>query len=156
MIFVLAMIAMVVALVVIHELGHFAVAKFFGVRVNEFGVGFPPKLFGWRKGETEYTFNAVPLGGFVRLEGEEDPTDPRSLASKSPGVRAAILVAGSFMNAVLAVAIFAALFMVPRDVTVGDVVVRDVSPNSPAAEAGIGPGDRIVAVDGQPTRCPPA
>jgi regulator of sigma E protease len=150
MIFVLAMIAMVVALVVIHELGHFAVAKFFGVRVNEFGVGFPPKLFGWRKGETEYTFNAVPLGGFVRLEGEEDPTDPRSLASKSPGVRAAILVAGSFMNAVLAVAIFAALFMVPRDVTVGDVVVRDVSPNSPAAEAGIGPGDRIVAVDGQP------
>ena len=150
MIFVLAMIAMIVALVVIHELGHFAVAKFFGVRVNEFGVGFPPKLFGWRKGETEYTFNAVPLGGFVRLEGEEDPTDPRSLASKSPGVRAAILVAGSFMNAVLAVAIFAALFMVPRDVTVGDVVVRDVSPNSPAAEAGIGPGDRIVAVDGQP------
>ena len=150
MIFVLAMIAMVVALVVIHELGHFAVAKFFNVKVNEFGVGFPPKLFGWRKGETEYTFNAVPLGGFVRLEGEEDPTSPRSLASKSPGVRAAILVAGSFMNAVLAVAIFAALFMVPRDVTVGDVVVRDVSPNSPAAEAGIGPGDRILAVGGQP------
>ena len=150
MIFVLAMIAMVVALVVIHELGHFAVAKFFGVRVNEFGVGFPPKLFGWRKGETEYTLNALPLGGFVRLEGEEEATDPRSLASKSPGVRAAILGAGSFMNAVLAVAIFAALFMVPRDVTVGDVVVRDVSPNSPAAEAGIVTGDRIVAVDGQP------
>ena len=150
MIFALAMIAMVVALVVIHELGHFAVAKFFGVRVNEFGVGFPPKLFGWRKGETEYTFNAVPLGGFVRLEGEEEATDPRSLASKSPAVRAAILGAGSFMNAVLAVAIFAVLFMIPNDVTVGDVVVKDVSPNSPAAEAGIGPGDRIIAVDGQP------
>ena len=150
MIFALAMIAMVVALVVIHELGHFAVAKFFGVRVNEFGVGFPPKLFGWRKGETEYTLNALPLGGFVRLEGEDEATDPRSLASKSPGVRAAILVAGSFMNAVLAVAIFAALFMVPRDVTIGDVVVEDVSANSPAAEAGIGPGDRIVAVGGQP------
>ena len=150
MIFALAMIAMVVALVVIHELGHFAVAKFFGVRVNEFGVGFPPKLFGWRKGETEYTFNAVPLGGFVRLEGEEEATDPRSLASKSPAVRAAILGAGSFMNAVLAVAIFAVLFMIPNDVTVGDVVVKDVSPNSPAAEAGIGPGDRIIAVAGQP------
>ena len=149
MIFVLAMIAMVVALVVIHELGHFAVAKFFNVRVNEFGVGFPPKLFGWRRGETEYTLNALPLGGFVQLEGEEEATDPRSLASKSPGVRAAILGAGSFMNAVLAVAIFAALFMIPRDVTVGDVVVRDVSPNSPAAEAGIGPGDRITAVGGQ-------
>ena len=150
MIFVLAMIAMVVALVVIHELGHFFVAKFFNVKVNEFGVGFPPKIFGWRRGETEYTFNAVPLGGFVRLEGEEESTGPRSMASKSPGVRAAIISAGSIMNAVLAIAIFAALFMIPRDVTVGDVVIDSVSPNSPASEAGIGPGDRIVAVNGQP------
>ena len=150
MIFVLAMIAMVVALVVIHELGHFFVAKFFNVKVNEFGVGFPPKIFGWRRGETEYTFNAVPLGGFVRLEGEEESTGPRSMASKSPGVRAAIISAGSIMNAVLAIAIFSALFMIPRDVTVGDVVIDSVSPNSPASEAGIGPGDRIVAVNGQP------
>ncbi len=150
MLFVFAMIAMVVVLVVIHELGHFAVAKFFKVKVNEFGVGFPPKLFGWKKGETEYTLNALPLGGFVRLEGEDESTGPRSFSSKSPGVRAAILGAGSFMNAVLAVAIFAALFMIPRDVTVGDVVIEDVSPNSPAAEVGIAPGDRIVAVDGDP------
>ena len=141
---------MVVILVVIHELGHFFVAKFFNVKVNEFGVGFPPKIFGWKKGETEYTLNAIPLGGFVRLEGEEESTGPRSMASKSPGVRAAIIGAGSFMNAVLAIAIFAALFMVPRDVTMGDVVVEAISPNSPAAEAGIGPGDRIVAVDGKP------
>ncbi len=150
MLFVLAMIAMVVVLVVIHELGHFFVAKFFNVKVHEFGVGFPPKLFGWRRGETEYTINALPLGGFVRLEGEDESTGPRSLASKSPGVRAAILVAGSFMNAVLAIAIFAALFMVPRDVTAGDVVIEAISPNSPAAEAGIAPGDRILAVDGEP------
>ena len=150
MLFVFAMIAMVVVLVVIHELGHFFVAKFFKVKVNEFGVGFPPKLFGWKKGETEYTLNALPLGGFVRLEGEDESTGPRSFSSKSPGVRAAILGAGSFMNAVLAVAIFAALFMIPRDVTVGDVVIEDVSPNSPAAEVGIAPGDTIVAVDGDP------
>ena len=144
------MIAMVVVLVVIHELGHFAVAKFFNVKVNEFGVGFPPKLFGWKKGETEYTLNALPLGGFVRLEGEDESTGPRSFSSKSAPVRAAILSAGSFMNAVLAIAIFAALFMVPRDVTAGDVFIEDVSPNSPAAEAGIIPGDRIIAVDGDP------
>ena len=141
---------MVVILVVIHELGHFAVAKFFNVKVNEFGVGFPPKLFGWKKGETEYTLNALPLGGFVRLEGEDESTGPRSLASKSPGVRAAIISAGSVMNAILAIAIFTVLFMIPREVTLGDVVVDAVSPNSPAAEAGIGPGDRIVAVNGQP------
>ena len=150
MLFVFAMIALVVVLVVIHELGHFAVAKFFNVRVNEFGVGFPPKIFGWKRGETEYTLNAIPLGGFVRMEGEEQDSGPRSFASKSPGVRAAILGAGSFMNALLAVAIFAALFMIPRDVTVGSVVVEGVSPDSPAAAAGIVNGDRILAVDGQP------
>ena len=149
MIFALEMIAMVVALVVIHELGHFATAKFFNVRVNEFGIGFPPKLFGWRRGETEYTLNLVPLGGFVKLEGENDPTEPRSLASKSPVVRGIILSSGSFMNAFLAVAIFTALFMIPRDVTVGDVIIDDVSDNSPAAAAGIQPGDRVISVNGR-------
>ncbi len=149
MIFALQMIAMVVALVVIHELGHFAMAKLFNVKVNEFGVGFPPKLFGYRRGETEYTLNLIPLGGFVKLEGENDPTESRSLAGKSPAVRAVILSAGSFMNAFLAVAIFTALFMVPRDVTVGDVVIEDVSANSPAAAAGLRPGDAVTHAGGQ-------
>jgi regulator of sigma E protease len=148
MIFVLQLLALIVVLVVIHELGHFVTAKLFGIKVNEFGVGFPPKLWGLKKGETEYTINAVPLGGFVKLEGENDPTDPRSLAAKPPWQRAIVLASGSFMNAVLAIAIFAGLFMVPRDVQIGDVFIEDVNPGSPAAAAGIMPGDRVLAADG--------
>ena len=68
-------------LVVMHELGHFTVAKLVGVRVLEFGVGLPPKAWGIKRGETEYTVNWLPLGGFVRMLGEEDPDDPRSLAA---------------------------------------------------------------------------
>ena len=70
-------------LVIIHEMGHFFAAKAFGIKVLEFGIGLPPKIkgIGFRRGETEYTLNWLPLGGFVRLLGEEDPTDPRSLAA---------------------------------------------------------------------------
>src|SRR5262245_35526998 len=71
-----------VGLVVAHELAHFATAKLFGVHVLEFGVGFPPRIWGKRFGETEYTVNWLPLGGFVRLLGEEDPSHPRSLAAR--------------------------------------------------------------------------
>ena len=69
-------------LVVAHEFGHFLTAKLFKIKVLEFGVGFPPKIWGKQLGETEYTVNALPLGGFVRLLGEEDPSDPRSLAAQ--------------------------------------------------------------------------
>ncbi|MCS7295727.1 MAG: site-2 protease family protein, partial [Dehalococcoidia bacterium] len=76
-------ILVLVPLVVIHELGHFLAAKAFGIKVLEFAIGFPPRIKGlvWRRGETEYTINWLPLGGFVRLLGEEDPSDPRSLAA---------------------------------------------------------------------------
>ena len=148
MVFALEMMGMIVVLVVVHELGHFATAKLFGVKVNEFGVGFPPKLFGIRRGETEYTLNLIPLGGFVKLEGENDPSEPRSLASKPAAVRTTVLAAGSFMNALMAVAIFTTLFMVPRDVTVGKVFIDEVNANSPAAEAGLLSGDQVLAADG--------
>ncbi|GAH93737.1 unnamed protein product, partial [marine sediment metagenome] len=70
-------------IVLVHELGHFVTAKAAGVRVEEFGLGYPPKLFGIKRGETVYSLNAIPFGGFTKLTGEEDPSSPRSLASKS-------------------------------------------------------------------------
>ena len=76
----LLFLTILVILVVAHEAAHFVTAKLFGVRVLEFGVGFPPRAWAKRFGETEYSVNWMPLGGFVRLLGEEDPTDPRSLA----------------------------------------------------------------------------
>ena len=135
-------------LVVIHESGHFIVAKLVGVKVEEFGVGFPPRLWGIRRGETVFTLNAIPLGGFVKMVGEESPYDPRSLAAKSPGIRFLVMAAGPFMNLILAVLLFSVMFMIPQEVTVGDVLVVEVSPDSPAGEAGILAGDIIVATDG--------
>ena len=82
-------------LVFIHELGHFLTAKFFGIKVQEFGFGFPPRLWGKKKGETIYSINWIPAGGFVRLLGEEeDSNDPRSFSQKRPLVRAAVVAAG--------------------------------------------------------------
>ena len=79
------------ALIFVHELGHFATAKWFGIKVTEFGFGFPPRIFGVTRGETTYTLNWIPLGGFVRMVGEEDPTDPRSFARQSVLKRAIVL-----------------------------------------------------------------
>src|SRR5688500_9402224 len=86
-------------LVLAHELGHFVTAKLAGIKVQEFGFGFPPRLFGIRRGETLYSLNLLPLGGFVKMLGENgQASDPREFASKSWGVRAAVLIAGSAMN----------------------------------------------------------
>ena len=104
------------ALVVIHEFGHFLAAKAFGIKVLEFGIGFPPKAVTYlRKGETEYTLNWLPIGGFVRLLGEEDPSDPRSLAAAPQWKRLIVMFAGVFMNLVLAIVLLSVGFMVPRD-----------------------------------------
>ena len=82
MITALIFLGVLTTLILVHELGHFLTAKAYGVKVLEFGLGFPPRLFSIRKGETVYSVNAIPLGGFGRLLGEEDPTDQRSLASR--------------------------------------------------------------------------
>lgn len=156
------------ALVLVHEWGHFIVAKKTGMRVDEFGIGFPPKLFGIKKGGTEYTFNALPIGGFVRIYGEnaadaaEDAAAGNavedSFTSKSKWAQAAVLVAGVTMNVLFAWVLFAlALSLgVPTAVdeaTAGDgadLMVQSVLPESPAAKAGLPVGAVItgVTVDG--------
>jgi regulator of sigma E protease len=134
---------------VVHELGHFITAKLAGVKVLEFGMGYPPRLWGIKRGETEYTVNALPLGGFVRLLGEEDPGDPRSLAAKPRWVRLIVLSSGAAMNVVMAVFLFSLALSIPRDVDVSRARIADVVPGGPAEEAGLKPGDVIFAVNGR-------
>lgn len=139
-------------LVFVHELGHFVVAKWVGIKVEEFGFGYPPRLFTFmRRGGTDYTINLLPVGGFVRMLGEEDPTHPGSFASKSRRTRAAVLVAGAAMNVLLAVALFAAIGLigVPGGAPTGYVEITNVSPGSPAAEVGLQTGDLIVYIANQ-------
>ena len=235
------LVPMLLILVVIHEFGHFATARALGVKVLEFGVGFPPRAFGFYTGNTKvlidsstrfvnlqgpsdlgpgqkikvystedpagnlvarvidasrprrrskdqdsdggdssepsipdgllrhdgkvravepgggsliladmlYSVNWAPLGGFVRLAGESNPEVPRSLASKGIGTRFLVLVAGPLMNAILPIVVFAILFMVPRDVTIGRVLVSEVAPDTAGAAAGLQPGDIVVKADGQ-------
>jgi regulator of sigma E protease len=155
-----------VVLVVIHEFGHFVVARWSRVRVHEFGIGFPPRarVLG-SDGETTYTLNWLPIGGFVRLEGEEgESDDPRAFVRQRLPTRLAILLAGVAMNFLLAFVIFAliAAFADP----VANARIGFVQPDSPAAAAGIiggqqtgtdpdgnpiydDSGDLIVAIDGQ-------
>ena len=226
---IIAFVPMLVMLVVIHEWGHFFTARAFGVKVLEFGIGYPPRAFGFYTGRTRvllddqtqyvnlagpsaiqpglrmrvhstedaagnlvarvvegslsgnlrrsaslqdmdtdellrhegavrevdvdsmviadmaYTINWLPLGGFVRLAGENNPAVPRSLASKGPGARTIILAAGSLVNAAFPLVAFTLLFMIPQSVTVGQVQVNVVEANSPAQAAGIQTGDLVLA-----------
>jgi len=144
-----AFLGIIVVLIFFHELGHFLTAKASGVRVYEFGLGFPPRVFAVKRGETEYSINAIPLGGFTKMEGEEDPAQPRGLASKSISTRLLVLSAGSLMNALLPILLFSVAFMVPHDIVLGEVLVADVAPHSPAALAGIRPGDTLLRVNNQ-------
>lgn len=143
-------------IVAIHEFGHFAAARLLGMKVLEFAFGFPPRLAGIRRGEIEYTINWIPFGGFVRILGQDDFSikqegtgDPRAFTSKPWWSQAIVLAAGVFMNFVLALVILTAAYMVGgATAPTGDVRVFDVRPNSPAAIAGVQPGDVVVDVDG--------
>ena len=137
------------SLVVIHELGHFLTARLANVRVLEFGVGFPPRAKVLRnKGETLYTLNWLPIGGFVKLEGEDGDAadDPRSFAAQRLPVKLGILVAGVVMNVFLAFAIFTGIALV--GVPIVGVAFANVQADSPAAQAGLQAGDTIVSIDG--------
>jgi regulator of sigma E protease len=142
-------VAIIVVLIVVHEFGHFMTARLAGARVLEFGLGYPPRLWATKRGDTEYSINALPLGGFVRILGEEDPSDPRSLASRPRAWRLLVLSAGSMMNFLFAIALFSAGLMIPREVPIGRAVVQEVMPGSPAKEAGVEPGDIIWKINGR-------
>jgi regulator of sigma E protease len=152
MLTIIAFFAILVLLIIAHELGHFVTAKSVGVKVEEFGIGFPPRLFAIKRGETEYSLNIVPLGGFCRLLGEEDPSERRSLARKNKRTRLLVLSAGSLMNILLPLFLFTASFMVPHQVLLEKVRVEKVAPGSPADMAGMKPGDIILEIDGSTVR----
>src|SRR5690606_8423180 len=139
-------------------------AKMFRIKVLEFGIGFPPKAVTFmRRGGTEYTLNWLPIGGFVRLLGEEDPTDRGSLAAAPRWQRLVVMFAGVFMNIVFAILLISIGFMIPRERSLAGAQVSQVAVDSPAAEAqisgemrdgsaplqGLQPGDRIVRVEGR-------
>ena len=148
-----------IILILAHELGHFFTAKLFKVRVEEFGIFLPPRLFSFKKGETVYSLNAIPLGGFNKLAGEEDPNVPGSLAGKSIPIRLIVLSAGSIMNILLPIILLSIAFMIPHLESVnvnssdkGQVFVMEVVSNSPADKAGIKVNDIILDANGQPVQ----
>jgi len=135
----------------LHELGHFIAAKRAGVKVEEFGIGWPPRLFGIKRGETVYSLNAIPIGAFVKAAGENDPTIPRSLAGKGPWTRLGIYAAGPLVNIFLAFVLLSAFLALPTSTVAGNgLMVHAVTVNSSAEEAGIEPGDIILKAEGQP------
>ena len=231
---IVTLVPLLLILVVVHELGHFATARAFGVKVLEFGVGFPPRVYGlytgrtpvmlhprtrfvglsgpqdlkpgqrvkvgsledeecglvafevelhrkreddepeshfnrpvdnllWHEGKVRavgdgsfeladmlYSVNIIPLGGFVRLAGESNPTVPLSLASRPPWQRVVVLAAGAAMNALLPLAIFTIMFMLPQEVEAGRLTITGIAENSGAADAGLQPGDVVLAANGAP------
>ncbi len=138
----------ILLLVVSHELGHFLTAKWFGVRVDEFGVGLPPRMFGIKRGETLYSINWLPFGGFVRIFGEdEDKDDPRSFSSRGIWVKSLIVSAGVFANVVVGFLILS--YISWHGIPGYEVSVEAVTAGTPAELAGFHIGDRIVGFDGK-------
>jgi regulator of sigma E protease len=140
-------------LIFAHESGHFFVAKLFRVRVLVFSFGFGKRLFGFRKGPTDYRVSLIPLGGYVRMAGdtpEENQTgNPDEFLSKPKWQRFLILVAGPFMNIVIAIAFMALISMVGTESVTVRPIIGELSPGKPAARAGLLRGDQIVAVNGE-------
>ena len=146
---VIIFLAVLVVLILVHEWGHFIAAKKTGMRVDEFGIGFPPKLFGVTKGETEYTINAIPIGGFVRIYGENletpddiDPDKARAFSNRPKWAQAVVLVAGVTMNVVFAWLLFFGTYLVGVPTAVDEPTATDAAvlyisgilPNGPLGE----------------------
>jgi regulator of sigma E protease len=141
-------------MILIHEFGHFAVAKLLGVRVEQFAIGFGKRLIGFKRGDTDYRINILPLGGYVKMSGEnpmdERTGDPAEFMSHSRFHRFLIAIAGPTMNILLAIFLLTTVYMVHYEYPVfldKPAVIQGVKHDSAAAQAGLQPGDRIVKVD---------
>jgi regulator of sigma E protease len=155
--FIISVVAVAVVLgfmILIHEFGHYAVAKLLGVRVEQFAIGFGKRLVGFRKGDTDYRINAIPLGGYVKMSGEnpmdERTGDPAEFMSHSRWHRFLIAIAGPTMNILLAIVLLTTVYMVHYEYPVfldQPAVIEGVKKDSPAAQAGLQAGDRIVKIE---------
>jgi len=146
----LYIIPILAVLILVHEIGHFVAARLIGVKVEEFGIGIPPRIKGWRRNGVLWSVNWIPFGGFVKVLGEDGKaSDPESINAKSPAKRAFFLVAGSAMNFLLA---FVLMILVVgfQGISHSNVYIASVVPASPAEAAGWEAGDRIVEVAGVP------
>lgn len=137
-------------IILIHELGHFLTAKMFGVKVHEFAIGMGPKLFGKQKGDTFYSVRLIPMGGYVKMEGEdENSEDPKAFSNKKPWQRFIILFAGAFMNLLLGFVLLVTLNAAsPRLPAIPKMEVVSVQEGMGAEAAGMLAGDKILAIDG--------
>jgi regulator of sigma E protease len=152
---VIAVVCVLGFMILIHEFGHYAVAKLLGVRVEQFAIGFGKRLIGFRKGETDYRINAIPLGGYVKMSGEnpmdQHTDDPREFLNHSRWHRFLIAIAGPAMNIILAIVLLTTVYMVHYEYP----AVYDEAPvigwvfnDTAASKAGLEVGDRITRVDG--------
>lgn len=153
--FILIAILILALLIIVHELGHFMVAKMVGIQVDEFSIGFGPKLLGFQdRSKTVYSLRILPLGGYVRMAGM-DPNEnenPNGFNNKSLKERFAVISAGSVMNFLMAIVLFFFTFsLIGVPAPTNSNIIGDVIPDSPAVQAGLRPGDKIVMLNGRPT-----
>ncbi len=132
--------------ILVHEFGHFAVAKMVGIKVNEFSIGMGPKLIQKKKGETEYTLRALPIGGYVKMEGEDEASeDPRGFNKVSPLSRIAVVAAGAIMNFISAIIVFT---IVSYGLGMPINIIENTIPSSPAEKSGLLSNDTIISING--------